>query len=165
MVLEFCMMHPSWFFSSFRWRPSAIRDFFSKRLKIQVAACYLWHRPPQAADAHTLLLSAACNLFQQVDLIFFDLEILCFIYESESLNWLPFIRVLADYLCSWKIFWCGPICWDKVPSKFFSEGQNSGMLFEKLLTCVTLQKIPLIPCSWMLCCLSFTLNFTLVIIK
>ncbi|XP_022152480.1 midasin isoform X2 [Momordica charantia] len=52
--------------SQILWRPSAIRDFFSKRLKIQVAACYLWHRPPQAADAHTLLLSAACNLFQQI---------------------------------------------------------------------------------------------------
>lgn len=59
-------------FSSFRWRPASIKDFFAKRLKIQVAACYLWHRPLGEVDAHTSLLSAACNLFLQVGSRFFN---------------------------------------------------------------------------------------------
>ncbi|KAE8646507.1 midasin [Cucumis sativus] len=52
--------------SQILWRPTAIRDFFAKSLKIQIAACYLWHRPLGEVDAHSSLLSAACNLFQQI---------------------------------------------------------------------------------------------------
>ncbi|XP_038899709.1 midasin isoform X2 [Benincasa hispida] len=52
--------------SQILWHPTAIRDFFAKRLKIQIAACYLWHRPLGEVDAYSSLLSAACNLFQQI---------------------------------------------------------------------------------------------------
>ncbi|KAG7014001.1 Midasin [Cucurbita argyrosperma subsp. argyrosperma] len=52
--------------SQILWRPASIKDFFAKRLKIQVAACSLWHRPLGEVDAHSSLLSAACNLFLQI---------------------------------------------------------------------------------------------------
>lgn len=73
-------------FSPFRWRPTAIRDFFAKSLKIQIAACYLWHRPLGEVDAHSSLLSAACNLFQQVVYIFCSGDPIYHVWKSEYLT-------------------------------------------------------------------------------
>lgn len=87
-------------FSPFRWRPTAIRDFFAKSLKIQIAACYLWHRPLGEVDAHSSLLSAACNLFQQVVLHFLFWRSYLSCVEVRVFDLTPALCVLADYFLS-----------------------------------------------------------------
>lgn len=108
-------------FLSIRWRPASIRDFFAKRLKMQLVACYLWHRPLREVDAHTSLLSAAFNLFQQVGLHFFDLEILCFMYGSQSLNWLLLYECLQIIYAHEKSFDAGQFVEIKSLLSFFQK--------------------------------------------